>query len=206
MTIEINASLQQQGRIGPVRHFQIVNGKEIRICIGDKLKQKIYSVHLLALADKGYFRIHISWPWLILSSICCLALLGYHFTKSISTPNLGSYEFSLIAGLILTGLLSFIVFILKISRKRVFVSRYARVHLFEILINKPDARRYKIFIDAISEHLQTARGFWELKPEHQIAGEMRMLRRLAKQGIIQQTVYEKAKDKLFLLSDENPDN
>ena len=204
MPLEVNARLHQQGRMGPVRRFQIVNGKEIRIRIGDKPKEQIYSVNLLALADKGNIRIHLAWPWLIVLSICVFVLFSYYYAKSISLLSLAAYEFSFIAGISLTGLLSLVLFVLSISRKRVYVSRYARVTLFEILISNPNHRDYKQFIDALSGYLQKARDYWELKPEHQIAGEIRMLRRLAKQGIISQVVYEQAKDRLFSLSDKHP--
>ena len=201
MPIEINASLEQQGRLGPVRQFQIVNGKEIRITIRSKPKPQTYAVHLLALADKGHLRLHIAWRWLILLTICLLSLLGYYLGESIFGFSSSAYEFSFVAGFGLTGLLALILFILNISRKRVFVSRYAKVNLFEILISNPDYRSYKSFIDTMAGYLQKARRFWDLKPEHQIAGEMRMLRRLASQGVITQSVYDQAKNKLFSLSD-----
>ena len=83
MPTEINASLEQQGRLGPVRQFQIVNGKEIHINIKSKPKPQTYAVHLLALADKGHLRLHIAWRWLILLSICVIGLLGYYVSKSM---------------------------------------------------------------------------------------------------------------------------
>ncbi|VAW93291.1 hypothetical protein MNBD_GAMMA21-943 [hydrothermal vent metagenome] len=202
MSLTKNASLEQQGRLGPVRQFQIVNGKEIRIKIKNKARQQSYAVQLLALADKGHLRIHIAWHWLILIVICGLSLIGYYLGKVIFEFSLAAYEFSITAGLGLTGLLALVLFLLNISRKRVFVSRYAKVDLFEILISNPDYRSYKTFLDTLSGNLQKARQFWDLKPEHQIAGEMRMLRRLASQGIITESVYQKAKDKLFSMSDK----
>jgi len=202
MSTEINASLEQQGRLGPVRQFQVVNGKEVRISIKSKPKPQTYAVHLLALADKGHLRLHIAWHWLMLLSFCLLALLGYYLAKSIFDFSFYAYEFSFVAGVGLIGLLALVLFVLNISRKRVFVSRYAKVNLFEVLINNPDYRSYKFFIDTLSGQLQKARRFWDLKPEHQIAGEMRMLRRLASQGIITQGIYNQAKDKLFSLSDK----
>ncbi len=202
MPTEINASLEQQARIGPLRQFQIVNGKEVRISIKSKPKPQTYAVHLLALADKGHLRLHIAWHWLVLFSICLLLLIGYYIGKSIFGFSLSTFEFSFIAGVSLTALLALVLFVLNISRKRVFVSRYAKVNLFEILISNPDYRSYKSFIDTMSGQLQKARRFWDLKPEHQIAGEMRMLRRLASQGIISQSVYNQAKDKLFSLSNK----
>jgi len=202
MPVKINASLEQQGRIGPVREFQIVNGKEIRIKIKSKTRQQSYAIQLLALADKGHLRIHIAWHWLILLFFCIVSLLVFYLTKSMYDFSLSAYEFSITAGLSLTGFLALLLFVLNISRKRVFVSRYAKVNLFELLISNPNYRSYKYFIDTLSGNLQKARQFWELKPEHQIAGEMRMLRRLASQGIITQSVYNQAKDKLFSLSDK----
>ena len=83
---------------------------------------------------------------------------------------------------------------------RVFVSRLARVRLFDIHIGKPNHRAYKSFLGKLNQSLTKARQFWNLKPEHQVAGEMRMLRRLSEEGVIKQSDYENAKKKLFSLS------
>ncbi|MEJ2397683.1 MAG: hypothetical protein P8Z67_05375, partial [Gammaproteobacteria bacterium] len=58
----------------------------------------------------------------------------------------------------------------------------------------------KAFHEAFETYRQKTRSFWDLKPEQQIAGEIRMLRRLAAEGVIPQKVYEDAKDKLFSMS------
>jgi hypothetical protein len=52
-------------------------------------------------------------------------------------------------------------------------------------------------------HLHKTRNYWDLKVEQQIAGEIRMLRRLASEGVIPQKVYEEAKDKLFAISNKS---
>lgn len=200
MPPQINATLQQQSRIAPPRELQIVDGKEIRIIVGNKPRQQTYSVQLLALADKSQVRLHLAWRWLWLLLACLLALTGYWIAGSMSGFSLGTYEFSYVAGFSLTAILAMVMFVLKLSRKRVFVSRLAKVPLFDILIGNPNNRAYKAFLKNINNSLDQARQFWNLKPEHQVAGEMRMLRRLAEEGIIKQADYEQAKKKLFAVS------
>jgi len=200
MPSQINATLEQQSRAAPPRELQIIDGKEIRIIIGNKPKQQIYSVQLLALGDKSYVRLHMAWRWLWLLVVCLLALAGYWVIKTASGFSLGTFEFSFVAGFSLTAILALVMFIVKLSRKRVFVSRLARVQLFDVLIGNPNHRAYKAFINNINQSLNKARQFWNLKPEHQVAGEMRMLRRLAEEGIIKQADYEQAKKKLFSIS------
>ena len=200
MATKIDTTLQQQSKTGPPRELQIVDGKEIRIIIGNKPKQQAYSVQLLALADKSYIRLHIMWRWLWLFAGCILALIGYWVVRSVFELSLGLYEFSYVAGFSLLAILAMVMFFLKLARKRVFVSRLARVRLFDILISNPNQCAYKAFLANINKSLSKVRQFWNLKPQHQVAGEMRMLRRLAEEGIIRQADYEQAKKKLFSLS------
>ena len=200
MPAQINATLEQQCRTEPLKELQIVDGKEIKIIIGTPPKQKSYSVQLLALADKSQIRLNIAWGWLWLLVFCMLALLGYWLARTLFAISLGTFEFSYVAGFSLTAILALVMFGLKLARKRVFVSRLAKVRLFDINIGKPNHRAYKSFIGNLNQSLIKARQFWNLKPEHQVAGEMRMLRRLSEEGIIKQSDYEKAKKKLFSLS------
>lgn len=200
MPATINATLQQQSRAEPLKELSIVDGKEIRIVIGSPPRQKSYSVQLLALADKSHIRLNIAWRWLWLLIGCVVALLGYWFARAVFGLSLGMFEFSYVAGFSLTAILALVMFGLKLARKRVFISRLARVRLFDILISNPNHRAYKSFLNNLNQSLINARQFWNLKPEHQVAGEMRMLRRLSEEGIIKQSEYEQAKKKLFSLS------
>ena len=200
MPATINANLQQQGRFGIQQQFQIVNGKEIRISLSGRLRQQTYSVHLLALSERSRIRIHFAKSWLLIFAFSVIALLAYFIAKTQSKLVLPFNEMLFIAGFSLIALVCLVMFVLKISRRKVFYSRYAKVDLFELLYANPDSQSYKNFINKLTENLQQCRQFWELKPDQQIAGEMRMLRRLAKEGVITQDRYERAKDKLLALS------
>jgi hypothetical protein len=98
--------------------------------------------------------------------------------------------------------LGFILVAVNFYRVRVFYSRNAAIPLFDLYINKPDYRAYKAFIEQLNLYIDKTRAFWSLKLEQQIAGEMRMLRRLASEGIISQRDYDQAKTRLFGISNK----
>ena len=102
----------------------------------------------------------------------------------------------------MAAIIGFSMLILNFSRKRIFFTAYSRVPLFDILIGKPDQQTYKAFLNTFETCMQTTRSEWKLKDEQQIAGEIRMLRRLANEGVIAQKAYEEAKDSLFAMSNK----
>lgn len=203
MPSEVNAHLKQQGSYGQQREYQIVNGRSIRVAVGSKGKHKVFTVPMLALAEKSKPRLHIAWAWLWLAVCGVLAIPIYLYLKSMLGLKTSSYDFVIIAGLTVAALIGFVMLAVNFSRKRVFFTAYSKVPLFDILIGKPDYHGYKQFLHVLEGCLQKTRAFWDLKVEQQIAGEMRMLRRLASEGVISQKVYEQAKDKLFSISNKS---
>lgn len=200
MPADINATLQQQGKLGQVREYQIVNGKELRIIQGTGAKQRVYLVHLLALADKSKLRFHIAWGWFYLALASLLGLVTFMVVSNFMTIGSAMIEFAVIAGFVLGIILGLILVAVNFYRIRVFYSRNASIPLFDLYINKPDYRSYKAFLDKLKSYIEKTRAFWNLKLEQQIAGEMRMLRRLASEGVISQRDYDNAKARLFGIS------
>lgn len=202
MPAEINATLQQQGKLGQVREYQIVNGKELRIIQGAGAKQRVYLVHLLALADKSKLRFNIAWGWFYLAVACLLALIVFLVVNQFISIGSSTIEFAIIAAFVVGIVLGLILVAVNFYRVRVFYSRNAAIPLFDLYINKPDYRTYKSFIEQLNLYIDKTRAFWSLKLEQQIAGEMRMLRRLASEGIITQRDYDQAKTRLFGISNK----
>jgi len=203
MPSEVNAHLRQQGSYGQQREYQIVNGRSIRIAIGSKGKHKIYTVPILALAEKSKPRLHIAWAWLWLALSGVVGIPVYLYLKTALSLKTSSYDFVIIAGFTITVLVGFVMLALNFSRKREFYTAYSKVPLFDILLGKPDYREYKQFLTVLEGCLSKTRSFWNLKVDQQIAGEIRMLRRLANEGVISSKVYEQAKDKLFSVSNKS---
>jgi len=202
MAKEINATLQQQGKLGQQREYQIINGKELRIIQGMGVKQRVYLVHLLALADKSRVRFNIAWGWLYLAAACLVGLVIYRLAKSLFTINSGMIEFAIMAAFILGIALGLILVIANFSRVRVFYSRHSDIPLFDLYISKPNQQAYKSFLRQLNTYIEKTREFWKLKLDQQIAGEVRMLRRLASDGVISQRDYDQAKDRLFSISNK----
>jgi hypothetical protein len=202
MAKEINATLQQQGKLGQLREYQIVNGKELRIIQGMGAKQRVYLVHLLALGDKSRVRFNIAWGWLYLAVACLVGLVIYLMVKSLITINSGMIEFAIMAAFILGIALGLILVIANFSRVRVFYSRHSAIPLFDLYISKPNQQAYKSFLRQLNNYIEKTREFWKLKLDQQIAGEVRMLRRLASDGVISQRDYDQAKDRLFSISNK----
>ena len=203
MPSEVNANLRQQGSYGQQREYQIVNGRNIRIVIGSKAKNKIYHVPMLALAQKSKPHFHIAWAWLWLAVCGVIAIPLYLYLKNLLGLKAEIYDYAILAGLGVATLVGLVMLAINFSRKRVFFTAYSKVPLFDILIGKPDHQSYKEFLRVLDGYMQKTRAYWNLKVEQQIAGEMRMLRRLASEGVISQKVYETAKDKLFAISNKS---
>lgn len=197
MATDINARLQQQNRIGQIREYMIAEGKELRIRAQGKFAHKPFAISLLALGEKSSYRIHFSWGWLIIACLIGALLGGYYFAADYYHFSIGIYEFIIVglAGLAIVACI--IVFFLTISRKREFYSLHSHVALFDIMVNKPNSREYRAFLAELQACIVKAREFWKLKPDQQMAGELRMLRRLVEEGVLEQGLYDKAKERLF---------
>ena len=200
MAKEINATLQQQGKLGQVREYQIINGKELRIIQGNGAKQRVYLVHLLALADKSRIRFNITWGWFYLAIACLAGLIIYQLIALTIKLDSVLIDLVVLSALGLGALLGIILVIINFFRVRIFYSRHASVPLFDMCINQPNQRAYKSFLDNLKSHMVKTRTFWELRLDQQIAGEIRMLRRLASEGVVSQRDYDQAKDRLFNMS------
>lgn len=79
----------------------------------------------------------------------------------------------------------------------VFDSRYAAVPLVELLVNQPDPESYAAFVTALRANIETLVLDKGLSPADLRAGELRSLRKLLEQQIIDLPTYESAKQTLL---------
>ena len=83
------------------------------------------------------------------------------------------------------------------SQKQVFHSRGANVPLIELAINNPSKKIFDDFVGKVEELIQSSREGLVISSNNQLAGEMKMLRRLSEDGVLSASVYKKAKDGLL---------
>jgi len=193
----INASLEQQGKLGYKKEIEIHDGQELLVKFLAGKQKKSYRVHLLALAKKGKSKFHIAWPWFWCAVLSVVALGIYMLVKQFVTIDQGIVELGIIFGCVAGIILGLVMLALKFSLKRVYFSRIAKVPLLDFEINKPNRRSYKSFIEKLDHNIAQMQEAYSLKADQQLAGELRTIRRLAQEGFVTQAAYDKAKGKLF---------
>ena len=202
MPAEINSTLRQQSRLGQVREYQIINNKELRIVLSGKAKQKATTLSLLALGEKSTYHIHLAWGWILSALLAVAGLAGYFYAKQQLGFYIGFSESILVILTVVIVLVCAVLFIFALSRKRIFYSRNSHIPLFEIMVNNPNHRDYRRFLDLLNSYIAKTREFRQLNLQQQMAGELRMIRRLVSEGILNQRDYDLAKDRLFAMSNK----
>ncbi len=202
MPAEITTTLRQQSRLGQTREYHIIDDKEIRIVLSGKLKQKTVTLSLLALGEKSSYHIHFVWGWLFAALLVAAGLPGYFFAKQEFGFNIGIDESILVVLIAVIALICAVMFVFMLSRKRVFYSRNSHIPLFDIKVNNPTRRDYHQFLDLLNSYINKTRQFRQLSLEQQMAGELRMIRRLVSEDILNQRDYDRAKDRLFRLNNK----
>ena len=106
-----------------------------------------------------------------------------------------------LAAVLLIGVLATITslsrFFKKTSIKQIFYSRNALVPIVILSINKPNKKIFSSFVESVEKHIGITQKKNKISEEKQLAGEMKMLRRLSDETIISKKMYESAKNKLF---------
>jgi uncharacterized membrane protein (DUF485 family) len=193
----VNASLQQKGKLGYTKDISIRDGQEIHVRLLAGKNDRSYRVHLLALASKGKAKMHIAWPWLWAVIASVVLLIVYMESKQLLPFENTYIELAIYLACAVGVILGLVMTILKLSLKRVYTSRIAKVPILEFDINKPDRKSYRSFVDALEEHIQKMHSAYSLKTDQQLAGEIRTLRRLLQDGVVSQAAYNGAKAKIL---------
>jgi uncharacterized membrane protein (DUF485 family) len=193
----LNASLEQKGKLGYTKEISIRDGQEIQVRQLAGKYNKSYRLHLLALASKGKAKIHIAWPWLWTTILSATVLVVYIATRQLLPFEDSFIELAIYLACAVGIILGLVMAILKLSLKRVYTSRIAKVPILEFDINKPDRKSYKTFVDELEEHIKKMHATYPLKADQQLAGEIRTLRRLLQDGVVSQAAYNSAKAKIL---------
>ncbi len=109
-------------------------------------------------------------PWLLLGTAVAASLLGVLFTT---------------------------LFIMSIKRKWVLETRAAHHPLVEVPYHKKDTKQAKQFVELLQGAIEINIAEKGYNNEHLFAGEMRMLRRLAKNRILSSSNYDRAKKQML---------
>lgn len=190
--------LKQRNKSGLDFQIKLVDGRELQIINKSKKINQAYSIDILSLADKSEKIFFIAWKWLIASlSFFLIMLLLLKILPGFLDANKNIYLGSVLLLGVVGSIFCFMKFLKNTSRKQVFYSRNALVPIVTLSLGNPSKKEFSNFIDAIENRIKKFRSHMDVSNEKQLTGEMKMLRRLCDDGIINKNVYEGAKEKLF---------
>ncbi|GEM_PF-1830294 len=197
MARTLTARLHQTDGPKGVRLFELFDHRFLRVRRTDgQSPLRDYAMDVAILAPAGH-PLHSSEPrWLWAAGAAALALLA---TMAVLLGGLAHPLLLLpLAGLLLALC---VVCVTRFQRSRrhllVFTSRYAAVPLVELLINQPEQASYTAFIAALGADIENRERSRELTPADLRAGELRSLRKLLEQQIIDPDTYTAAKQHLL---------
>lgn len=193
-------TLKQKDRFGREFEFALFEGRELSIGFKNNRQRLAYNIDLVALNPRSRREIIWGWKWLYaalaVSGILAIALYAIPYLVTTGSDAIRGVLF--LSGVIL--IVSFILLFFKnTTRQQSFYSRHAGVPLVRLMIGKPDKASQQQFVEHLQQRILKLQSHLDLEIDKQLAGEMKMLRRLTEQGVVTEQRYNQAKDKLFKL-------
>ena len=192
-----NETLVQNRILKRSNRVTFLDNRTLRIDSQTNNKKTSYRIDVIALRGKPTRRYALAWPWLI-TAVLLIGILLFETSTSIIFPDGGSWLAMLVK--VLLGVLSLVCLGLffKLSHgKYVFKSRHAKVPLLDIWTGQPSGKAVKAFVKLVEQRIDNAYNHMNLSKEQQITGEVKMLRRLMEENIIQNADYEPARARLM---------
>lgn len=197
MARTLTARLQQTDGPKNIRLFEVFDHRFLRVRLAkpkNPLRDYAMDAAILAPAARTEHRSQGRWLGLAAAAGVALLLSLLALSLGLASPLL----LLPLAGLLLAAAVICVSQFLR-SRRHwlVFDSRYAAVPLVELLVNQPDPESYAAFVNALRADIETLVLDKGLSPADLRAGELRSLRKLLEQQIIDLPTYETAKQTLL---------
>ena len=190
-TLVQNRILKRSNRVT----FQ--DNRTLRIDKQNNNKTESYRIDVIALGPRHTRSFFFAWPWLIGAAVL-FALLLVVMSTSFIFPDPGAWQAILTK--VVLGILSLVCLVLFIKLsygKYVFKSRHARVPLVDIWTGQPSSKAVKAFVKLLEQRIENAHNHMGLSKEQQITGEIKTLRRLMEENILDSAEYESARARLM---------
>lgn len=196
-----NRMLYQESRaLGEQRSFDIYNDKYIKVMHKGLFGERKYHLNLSMMEPWPVRHRLIAWRWLLAllySGTTALAFILY----VIFNPGMGTLGrlLPIIVIFVLLTLGSLVLFLYRSPNVMEFRSRYGSAVLISLLYKKPDATRFKSFVEEIKQRILAASGQVKIDKKQMLAIEMKEMRRLRDEGVLSREDFQRAKDRLMSL-------
>lgn len=193
--VEILEIIQDGGK-GKTLSAALIKERELRIENALNRKTTTYCIDVIALRDESQRKLKLGWQWLVAGLVMALVTVGaVEFLPVLSSDTLFHY-LAYVVGLGASAACVFMAW-KTTSAKQVFYSRNADVALVEMFAGKPSKKEFSEFIEKVEESIRAIQEKMNLSMKNQLAGEMRMLRRLTEEGVLSASDYRKAQAELL---------
>ncbi len=194
-------TLTQRGLFSDERHFKLKEGRYLFVDIKKLKRNTAYQLDLIALSPKSKFRIRLAWTWLLAAAAVILAsYLALEILPKFSNVNLENYTFPITLGTASLAIIFLILFAATSCRERVFVASNSNLPLVRLLVGKPNHKAYQTFVKRLENRVLVLSEHLQLSNQQRLAGELRMIRRLSKLGIVSEREYNRFKNRFMKLS------
>ena len=197
-----NRVLHQQAKTGEQRHFELRAGRELHVTGSHHYKTTKYAFSILAMLEQGKRCYLYKKRWLVLGLFCVLLIMFLPVAQRVITVDWERYFLPALLVLSFAALLFFMLLVNSFSRSHVFFSTHTRLPLVEFWVNKPTRREFQEFVTALEAAVRQHKAEMKVPYNKQLAGELRTLRRVTEAGCLSESVYQAAKAKLLLMSDQ----
>lgn len=157
-----------------------------------------YTIDLRVLDPSRQRKLEIPWFWLVVGLVLCVAALLWpsDVMVDVRPGNLFLAVPALLA-ILAGGIGALYWFFRNIRRHCVYRTRAAGFPLVDMLYHYPDTRSFEGFVEAMEERMRLLDDKRSLSDQQLRAGELKMFRRLAQQGVFKEKFYEQVKQQLL---------
>ena len=186
--------------IGPFEKvaLEILNDRYARIEKRRWHSKRNYAIELAVLDPEPLRDTHIAYRWLLAVALTVAATFYFadYVLSNLTTLSLG-FILGGIATLLGLGLLFILLFLTQSTRRLVFSARFSQLPLLEIPLPWGSEAKAQSFAMDVTRHALKRRQRLDRTDQEMCAGELRMLRRLSEEGVIDESRYNKARQTLL---------
>jgi hypothetical protein len=205
----INRTFQQRSRLKGVDYeFTIFNDNQCYQKVtrrhGGKHK---FRINLGCLDPQPRREYNLADSWLVFAGICAILTFLLVYAGWIRNPPVRidrSLLYILTSFSVSACVISLLLAILKTRDTLVLYSKCGRAPVLELINNNPDHKAFTDFLDDLSRRILLSRKNMSESITQMLALELKELRRLRNEGVILDSQYEAAKQRIFKHEAYNP--
>lgn len=190
--------VQTSGATGEERTFEVYNQKFMKVSTRLRGKSRTYHINLSMMEPWPVRHRRLSWRSLmvVLAFAAGAAATGSYLYYRPDTDTL-AWGIPLLAGLVFLMLGALLVFYRRSPNFTEFRSRYGGCVLISLFYKKPTAREFTEFVEDLKQRILTVSHGVTFNQEEMLAIELKELRRLANDGVVSDSAYASAKDRIM---------